>query len=276
MHHALRQHPDIFMPPEKEIHYFGRDLDPAFVGRRASDREAYLAFFAAAGARRCIGEASPLYLYSESAPSEIAAFCPEARILIMLRDPVELAYSLFCGRRFSSALEPLPERTDSFEMALKSEHLMFLSYRDMARYHAHVARYIATFGRKQIHIIWFEQLARDPVEVFKETCRFLDESVTPDVEAKNSSRYAPVPALVRLLMTPPPMLRRTAKMIVPMRARRAANRFLWTRAVTAPPALDPAIRARLRLEFADDVRRLETLLAVDLSRWLPPATVERV
>src|SRR5262245_23105956 len=92
----LRQHPDIFMCA-KEPHAFGRDLDSNGTGRFEEFRELdrYLRLFEKAGAAKRVGDASPFYLYSRSAPAEIKSFDPEAKIIIVLRNPVDMVYSVY-------------------------------------------------------------------------------------------------------------------------------------------------------------------------------------
>ena len=110
----LSQHPDIFMA-RKEMHFFGADLRfaPHFYRR---DEAEYLAQFAARNNQRRVGEASVWHLFSKTAAAEIKAFSPEARIIVMLREPVEMMYSLFHYFRFDGN-ENLP----TFEAALNAE-----------------------------------------------------------------------------------------------------------------------------------------------------------
>src|SRR5215472_18741131 len=89
----LSAHPDIFMA-RKEMHFFGRDLR---FGRRFYRRnlDAYLSEFTGAESRKRAGEASVWYLSSRTAAAEIKEFNPDSRIIIMLREPVEMMFSLF-------------------------------------------------------------------------------------------------------------------------------------------------------------------------------------
>src|SRR3954468_1950993 len=88
----LRQHPRIFIPERKELHYFGSDL--TFLKTQRPTREEYLAHFAAAQPQQIAGEASVWYLYSQLAAREIHDFCREAKFIIMLRNPVDMMHSL--------------------------------------------------------------------------------------------------------------------------------------------------------------------------------------
>ena len=116
MDQYLAAHPEIYMA-KKEMHAFGSDLrfGPQFYRR---DQEAYLAEFATRNGERRAGEASVWYLFSTQAAAEIHAFNPEARIIIMLREPAEMLYSLYYQFRFDGN-EHLP----TFEEALAAEAL---------------------------------------------------------------------------------------------------------------------------------------------------------
>ena len=89
MNDYLDQHPDVFMA-HKELHYFGNDLQ---VKNRISEQE-YLQHFKDAVNEKIIGEASVWYLFSATAAKEIKSFSPDAKVLIMLRNPVDVIYSL--------------------------------------------------------------------------------------------------------------------------------------------------------------------------------------
>jgi len=111
----LRQHPEIYMPQRKEPHFFGSDLDapyPYFI----RDKEQYFSLFAEAKDEKRVGEASVWYLYSKRAAFEIKEFCPTASIIIMLRNPVDMIYSLHSQRLFTGN-EDIPD----FEEALEAE-----------------------------------------------------------------------------------------------------------------------------------------------------------
>src|SRR5437667_5641216 len=83
----LRQHPDIFLPETKEPHYFNRDMNS---GGAIRDHKEYLSLFAGAQGRARVGEASVYYLSSAYAAREISKVCPGAKIIVMLRNPVDV------------------------------------------------------------------------------------------------------------------------------------------------------------------------------------------
>ena len=91
MHVSLREHPDVFMPAEKEHNHFATDLVPAT--DPYASREHYLALFRDASFEKRVGETSVFHLYSKSAAENIRAFHADAKILVMLRDPLEFVAS---------------------------------------------------------------------------------------------------------------------------------------------------------------------------------------
>ncbi len=114
MAHYLAGHPEIFMA-RKEMHFFGSDLrfGTQFYRR---DQAAYLEEYKSWNGQTHAAEASVWYLFSKRAAEEIHAFNPEARIIILLREPAEMLYSLYYQFRFDGN-EYLP----SFEEALRAE-----------------------------------------------------------------------------------------------------------------------------------------------------------
>ncbi|MGH7858384.1 MAG: sulfotransferase, partial [Candidatus Binatia bacterium] len=98
MNDYLAQHPDVFVPARKEMHFFGCDL--VFTIPRIT-RDEYLQAFANWRGQKRIAEASVWYLYSRTAVREIREFSPAARILVMLRQPVDMMYSLHSQRIYN-------------------------------------------------------------------------------------------------------------------------------------------------------------------------------
>jgi hypothetical protein len=278
----LGQHPEIFMPAAKELHFFGSDLD--YRRRRPTTAE-YLAAFANAGDARRAGEASVGYLYSERAPQEIGEFSPGADILIMLRDPVEMiqsqhAQELFMGQEdiedLEAALAAEPDRAQGHRIPAGSTQPYLLRYTWLVRYADHVERYLDAFGRDRVHVTLFEDFQRDTPAAYAEVVRFLGcdpgfQPAFPIVNRRKGARSAVFQGIVR---DPPQLLRSAARRALPLGARvrlRNAAYRLNARPATISPMSD-ATRRRLRAELAPDVRRLAGLIGRDLGAWLPSET----
>ena len=254
----LWQHPQVFMSPWKEPMFFGRDLhDP----ERVPGEEEYLALFARAGRRKVVGEGSVWYLHSSTAAREIHDFAPEARILLLLRNPVDAMLSLhhhhvYAGyqgiRDFDAALATQGEVAPSQETPSPRSFRETVSYRGVFRYAPQVERYLDVFGDEPVHVVLFHDLVQDPAGTYARVLRFLGvrDDHRPRFVTHNPQRRFPFPRLSRAL------------------GRFRATQML-RKALARPfsPTLSPSRRSQLIREMEDDVRALEALLGLDLSAW---------
>lgn len=87
LYYYLKQHPDVFMSPKKEIDFF--DVDKNF----EKGLDWYERYFEGYTGQKAIGEASPLYMYLEKVPKRIAKVIPDVKLIFILRNPVDRAYS---------------------------------------------------------------------------------------------------------------------------------------------------------------------------------------
>ncbi len=277
MWRELKQHPQVFMSEVKEPMYFGQDLSARY--RRMTEEE-YLALFKDARADQRAGEASPWYLYSTESAREIRDFSPEARIIVMLRNPVDVMYSqhsqLVYNLRedltdFAAALAAEDDRAAGKripEDALRPEALL---YRKSVRFPEQVSRYLDCFGRERVHFIVFEDLAADPAGVYRSTLEFLgvDASFQIDHRVENANR-APRSRLVqRLIFAPPRPVRSIYGRLRSMPAmHRLRDRIARSNVESVKRApMDPELRRQLTIEFAPQVRELGALIGRDLSAW---------
>jgi Sulfotransferase domain len=283
----LSQHPAIFMPAMKEPKYFCTDLKT--VGSVRS-REDYMALFAPAPGECLTGEASCWYLYSKIAIERIMAHNPGAKIIVMLRYPVDAAHSLYeaaWGYRheniadFEQAWRVQPDRLSGRYMPPNWPDAATLQYGAMYRYAEQVRRVLDMVPPAQRHIIIYEEFFSDPRHHYAEVLKFLK---LPDNGATrftviNPAVGAKSPLLDHLLRTPPPWLTSLYAMIRPLT--RAAGlhpaAMLW-KLNTAPREKTPmraAFRAELDRYFAADIAELEGLLGRRLWQDRPAATLSR-
>jgi hypothetical protein len=285
MDQYLKAHPQIFMSQVKELHHFGSDLEfrTPLIERR-QDRDVYLSYFAGWNGEPVVGEASVFYLSSREAAQEIYEFNPQARIIIMLRNPVDMMYSMYYQMRFTGE-ENLP----SFEEALEAEERRKLGedipstagwagglhYRELARYTSQVKRYFDVFGHSQVHVIIFDDLKTDVKQAYRKTLEFLevDNSFQPEFAVVNSSKAVRIPILRNFLMYPPrwyQTLLILGKKTVPARWRERVNKLL--KSYNAIPYKRPPMishtRRQLIREFRDEIDSLGNLLDRDLSPWI--------
>jgi hypothetical protein len=281
MYVHLKAHPEPFMSPIKEIGFFGSDLS---IAERPS-LEKYLSYFSDWGEERYGGEGSTVYLYSSQAAKEILEFSPSARILILLRNPVDFLHSLHrhimnLGYEditdFSAALDAEPARRSGGRIpkgARRAGMVELLRYRDVATFSIQVKRYLDVFPREHVHIVLFDDLRDRPAEVYRDTLRFL--GVDPHFETSLAAANPNLRVRSRLLFS---LLKRSWKdasvsRSLPTRVLRKLVLEPMGRFVVRPEARAPMpreLRRRLEAEFAPEVERLGDLLGRDLSRWCRP------
>lgn len=280
MNDYLKDHPEIFIPTKKQLHSFGSDLELRRP-RRITEQE-YLSYFARARDKKRLGEASVWYLYSQEAAAEIKAFNPAARVIIMLRNPVDMMYSmhsqrLYSGKQdvidFAEALEAEEERRQGLRTCKDIFDVKGASYRAAATYTPQVQRYFDVFGRERVHVIIFDDFAHATAQVYQATCKFLQVApyFQPEFRIVNANKGVYSTTLRSFLHSPPwptswllKLLGRSAR-----QGFKGWVRQLNTRYETQPP-MDSALRRRLQDEFASEVERLGALLGRDLTQWCQP------
>jgi hypothetical protein len=272
MYEYLRAHPQIFMPAEvKEPHHFAPGMAMPSV-KPYAERSAYLSLFAQAGDARRIGEASTHYLAAPGAAQAIYAFNPAAKIIIMLRSPLELLHSLY-HHRVRYAVETNP----TFEAALQADtdsREPVWQYRIYTRFAAQVQHYWQVFGREAVHIIIFDDFKRDTAAIYRQTLEFLDVDTDfqPDFAPANEHRAVRLPLVRRLVKNQSRWYRRVrdaVRPLVPAAVRRSVNRNIDRLTLTeAPrPPISPALRQQLQQEFLPQIEQLSDLLGRDLTHW---------
>jgi hypothetical protein len=243
LYHYLNQHPQIYMTPLKETNFFALEGQPLnfsgpgdddYVNRMSiTTLDAYKEQFDGVRDEIAVGEASPLYLYDERAARNIYRYVPDAKLIIILRNPIDRAYSAFLhlvrdGREefadFGTALQREDER-----IRAGWEHLWHL--KQMGLYYEQVKRYYDLFPREQIKTYLYYDFRTQPQVVLQELYGFfgVDETHVTDMSCRHNE--ATVPKEQR-----PPLL--------------------------------PEVRQQLQDEMRDDILKVQDLIGRDLSHWL--------
>ena len=275
----LRAHPGVFMPANKEPNYFCSDLPAERVGTLAE----YEALFSTAPPHALTGEASVFYLYSKIAIGQMMAQNVNAKIIVMLRNPVEATRSMHAFRwnnhledvgDFEQAWRLQEARLEGRQLPPRWPYPLLLQYGAQNSYAPQVRRLLAQVPRKQCLFLLFEEFFADPSRQFARVLEFLGLSPDPARAAfpvVNQTVGVRSLRLDRLLRQPPPALlalRRAAHAFGfhPARALQSLNRVAGER-----PPLREAFRAELEEYFSDDVAELERLLGRGLWSSLPAA-----
>jgi hypothetical protein len=277
----LRLHPGVFLSTPKEPNFFASDL-PGLL--RIDTLERYLDIFAhAPSSARIAGEASAIYLYSAAALPAIRNFDPDARILAMLRNPIELAHALHSQllynrtedeSDFEAAWSLQAERAGGRRIPPLCREPALLQYRKVALLGEQVERLVRIFPSNQIKLVFHEDLLRSPRQVYLEVLDFIgvpdDDRV--DFPLINANRSIRVQWLARITQHPPRFLMKMSE-----RAKRTLGlqRFGFldpirraNSARSRRSPLPPDIVNTLRQEFTADVRLLSEQVGRDLSHWV--------
>ncbi len=278
----LSQHPEIYITHRKETHFFVGDALPLrFMGpgdERLNallirDEQQYARLFADTRGAKIAGEASAFYLcYPEAAP-RIKQAVPDAKILIILREPVERTYSAYMmlvrdGRETASLEEGLRREKERRE---KDFEPMWW-YTELSLYYRQVKQYLEVFGPQQVKVLLYEEFFAQPEQALRDIFAFL--GVRQDISIDTSVRYniSVSPKSRRLynvldqFMFNPGPLEKRLKALVPLNLRMAWASKLIGMSVERV-GLDDGLRALLKTCFARDVEQLAALLQRDLSCW---------
>jgi len=264
---SLRAHPDIFLPP-KGPSFFAFDeaptIDRPLPAETVRDWDAYRALFAAAPGGAVRGEVSPEYLANPWACGRIRARLPEVKLVALLRNPVERAYSDYLmyvrdgleQEDFGTALDAQEER--------RRAGAPTGYYLETGFYGRQLRPYFEAFPRERIQVHLFEDFAADPEAVLRSLFAFLGvdpaRGRAPEraVNVSGVPRNAVVAAAVRGGRRVAPFLPAAVR----RRAKAALARGLRR------PALAPEERRRLVELYREDVGELERLLGRPLDLWL--------
>ncbi len=272
LYHYLSQHPDIYMSPVKEPHYFSQvtpvpELGFVYAYKSVRDEASYRKLFRAAGSKKIVGEASTSYLWDEQTPARIKASVPEAKIIIMLREPAARAYSHYLNdvregverRPFLRAL------TEDYEQPRKGWGISHL-YVELGLYAGQVRRYLAAFAEENVLVLFFEEFCADTKPVLRRVWDFLNLAAPPDSREEyyvTHNAYAAPRSRVSQAIMGTPALRTLGRLLPKPLREFGRDRLLLRR--EKKPAFEPAARDFLRDIYAPDRARL----AVMMKRQLP-------
>jgi hypothetical protein len=174
LHTYLRGHPEICVPDIKEAHFF--DKEEHFASRRP-DYSRYHDLFRPQPSHRILGETTPIYMYWHDAPRRIWEYNPRIRLVVLLRNPVERAFSHWnmeraMGRDRLSFWEAITTEVERCRGELPFQHRIF-SYIDRGYYSEQLRRIWRYFPKSSVLVLRSEQLNRDPDESLRTICDFL-------------------------------------------------------------------------------------------------------
>jgi sulfotransferase family protein len=260
LHHMLSQHPDIFFPAApQEIHFF--DVDENF--KKGFDW--YAGLFRGWKGQRVVAQTSPLYFFEPAVPSRIHDALPNARFIVILRNPVDRAYSHYWHEvkhgmetlSFEEALSREPER-----IRQGFEGRRHYSYFSRGQYATQFARYLEYFPRERFLALRFEDLAQNVDTILRHCAEFLGVPLEGFTEARRMHSVRNTARMPRS---------RLAQGI----GRKLGTKIPWLGSAIARfnlkptkyPAMIPETRRRLGQRFEDEIRETARVTGLDLTAW---------
>ena len=285
LHAALSRHPGLYLSPIKEPKFFLTDGPPPARGgpgdaltyrEHVWQRDRYEALFDAALPGVPRGESTPLYLYDRAALRRVRDLIPAARLIVILRDPVERAHSNWT-HLWSAGLEPEPDFVRACgeeERRIAAGWASFWHYTGLGMYGAQLDHAFSVFPREQVLVLRYRRLVDEPAATLDRICAFLgaETGVVTEIPRENVTAH------------PEPTLGHRAAALG-VRAGAAAGRLLpGSVAAAATHRLERYLqrgrrerqplgweqRQALLPRFEDDIKLLEKVLGEDFGDWLSP------
>lgn len=292
MYHYLKQHPEVFMSKVKEPAFFAiegnsQKIDfrawlsysrrsekapwrwPIWGMKRYTTIDKYSELFKNVNGEIAIGEASPIYLYSQEAPKRIKHYIPNSKLIVILRNPVERAYSQFLQHVRDSR-----ETTNDFKVALDLESERqkegwgaFYYYKSLGLYYKQLKNYYKNFDPEQILVILFEDFVNFTYFVIENTFKFIgvNESFKPDISLRPNVSGVPRNKLLNYILTEP-NLKSLLKPILPITFQRSVLN-IRNRNLSKFP-IPKEIKEELIDFYRADILQLQDCIQKDLSSWL--------
>jgi hypothetical protein len=279
LYHYLKQHPQVYMAPNKEPNFFAFENervrfrgpgDERICNSSITTLEAYEDQFAAVSGELAIGEASPWYLYSSRAAKNIYHHIPNVKLVTVLRNPVDRAFSSYL-HVVRDGREPL-----SFEEGLRAEENrveqgweFIWHYRRTGFYANQIERFLDLFPREQVRFYLYDDLLADPARFLSDLFAFLgvDTSFVVDTSFKPNATGIPKNWLLGRLLVQPNPLRSSAKLFLPQELRYNLSHRINQR-MLKKPAMGQEIRRELSGIYRDDILAVQSLIGRDLSAWI--------
>ena len=274
----LKQHPNLFMTTIKEPMFFNNFQRKkkfkvhARKTKKISTFRQYYSLFDAVKNEKAIGEASPAYISNKDCPQLIHKYLPDTKIIAVLRQPVDRAYSNFLHARRSDR-EPISD----FEVVFNKEEERRIKnwsplydYKSKGYYAEQLERYFNLFPKENIKVLLFEDLIKNPVKITQEIFEFLniDSCFVPDTSKKSNVSGTPKGLFGWLIMK-----LRYYNLIPNIQFSNFLPgfiiQFIFNSAYKKASPLAPELKKRLTHTFyKEDILKLEKLIGKDLQHWL--------
>lgn len=278
LYYYLKQHPEIYMSPVKETNFLaleGEKLD--YIGpdlginqTSVVKLEDYQNLFKLVTNEKAIGEASPIYLDSQKAIARIKHYIPETKLIAVLRNPIERAFSSYCHLlREDLEMVSFKEALDIEEERIKNKWSHLYYYKQKGFYYKYLKRYYENFDRDRLKIYLFEDLNYNTLNIVRDIFDHLevDHTFVPNLTRKNVSGI-PQNKYIYNLFAKKNNLKTILKPLFPKAIRRNLYDLVTRKTLKPKPVMDLETKQYLLDLYRQDISKLQDLLDRDLSHWL--------
>lgn len=252
---VLKKHPEVFLPDEKELMFFTRHYGKGI--------EWYEKFFDRHSCQKYAGDISPCYLSSKEAPKRIQRHLSDVKILAILRNPVDQIWSLYrlwITRNYTKK---------ELKFALRED----VELLDNVRYFEHLSNYLYYFDKKQLLVLFYEDLKANPLSFLKSLYNFLGiEEVYADdfIRIWNKSRRPKNMMIEKIIVTTGDLLRRSGMISLKTWLNKTGISDIIKSINTTyedEQSVSEDIRSFVNTYIAQDKENLSRLVGRDLSFW---------
>ena len=263
----LNQHQDVVMSSVKEPNYFSNEelesQDLYYASKNITDEKDYHSLFQANGEKKKLGEASVSYLFYPKVSKRIFTYNKDARIIIILRNPVDRAYSHY---KMDFRLGFV--KRDFEDLVLnnnKEGSLFYQQYIDLGLYHLQVKSYIDEFGSTNVCVMFYEDLKKDRATFVNNIFSFLNLKSDSNINFNLKYNKSKLPSnnFMRYLYSIS-LVRKTASFLFNERLINFINKNFFRE---SNQEIESKVRHKLNQVFLNDIFMLEKLLNKDLSSW---------
>ena len=270
LYHYLSEHPQVEMSSQKEPDYFSdkaiNEQGMYYTKNRVNSLAKYESLFVQKESV-VYGEASVSYLFYENVPEDIKKYNPNAKIIIMLRNPIERAFSHYLMDYRLGLI------SDSFENVLakiskhKNAHLFYQQYIEVSKYSKQIQRYLDFFEKDSILFIDYEDLKINVSKTVDQVYNFLHISTefAADINTKHNTFTMPKNKVIRLIYSFV-FLRKILTFLFPTYLVKNIRVLLFKS--DKKPELLKETRSLLSIIFNDDIKKMEEVLAKNYSKWI--------
>ncbi|MDY6937185.1 MAG: sulfotransferase [Cyanobacteriota bacterium] len=270
----LQQHPQVFFPEKKELYFFafeGEDKPEGMI----TQFDRYQEMFANAPDDRVIGEVSSVYLFRPRAADRIQHYRPEAKLIAILRNPVDRAFSdylMHVGNNHFSIIDPQTGKPKEFANIVKNRGYFI----QIGFYAEQLKRYYDRFDADQIKVYLYDDLVADSQSLVRDMFEFVgvDADFVPDMSKRHKVSGIPKNRTLNdLVMKKNPIRSLAATVLKPFLSSQIRDRIRDN--INKSNLEKPQLSAELRQEaieiYRDDILQLQDILQRDLSAWMQPS-----